>query len=69
MTYYIPVGLMYSVELSMIRTRTEASSKTLHYLVIGMLKAKRERNKQQQKNVAREISSALTIPTGWKSFA
>ena len=69
MTYYITVGLMYSVELSMIRTRTEALSKTLHYLVIGMLKAKRERNKQQQKNVAREISSVLTIPPGWKSFA
>ena len=69
MTYYITVGLMYSVELSMIRTRTEASSKTLQYLVIGMLKAKRERNKQQQKNVAREISSVLTIPPGWKSFA
>ena len=69
MTYYITVGLMYSVELSMIRTRTEASSKTLHYLVIRMLKAKRERNKQQQKNVAREISSVLTIPPGWKSFA
>ena len=60
MTYYINVGLMYSVELSMIRTRTEASSKTLHYLVIGMLKVKRDRNKKKQ-NLAREISRVIII--------